>query len=448
MKDKLLKLLKSKEERKAELKKTVETTDKIEEIRSANVELEGLNSEIAELRSMINEIEVAEKRNANNQIDPNIAAMPQPQNGAAQRSAQSQQPQGGLNILGTYGNIRSVEPQPTGNLKIDEISKISDQKEMRQALFSLPEYRTAYLKALSGRNSQSLSETEKRALTIANDSGGAAVPTTTYDMIIKRLNQTSALFPLISKTFIPGNVVLPVANPETAADWDDNAPSTDQDDTLGSVSLGSFPLSKFAKVKAQLSIMSIDAFESYIVGAISDQIAIAIENAIANGLGPNPGVGKKPQPTGILTGITWGATNSATYSTKLDYDDLVGARALLKSPYRKDAKWIMNSKMEAALFKIKTTTNQPLFTQNPVTGLIANPLGIPYIVDDYMPDNVVLLANLNYYYMNFTQNPTILSDDSAGFLSTSRIYRGTLFADGKPALDEAFVKLSLATAGA
>jgi len=62
-----------------------------------------------------------------------------------------------------------------------------------------------------------------------------------------------------------------------------------------------------------------------------------------------------------------------------------------------------------------------------------------------MPDNTILLMNPDYYYMNINQNPTITADDSAGFLSTSRVYRGTMFLDAKPALSAAFVKLTKAS---
>lgn len=314
--------------------------------------------------------------------------------------------------------------------------------QMRSALFAAPEYRTGFMKTLMGRSAADLSEAERRALTTAAGSGGAAVPTTTYDMIIKRMQQTSALFGKINKTYIAGNVSLPVANPQTAALWTDTAPEDDNDDTVGQVVLGAYALSKFAKVKGQLIIMAIDAFESYVVSAVSDQLAIAVENVIPNGTGVS-------QPTGILTGVAWDATNSATWEhgANVGYDDLVAAKALL-ALYRSGPNvcWIMNGNMEAQIYKIKSTTEEPLFTTSPLTGLIAAPLGFPVVVDYYMPDNTILLANLDYYYMNINQNPTILADDSAGFLSTSRVFRGTMFCDAKPAISAAFVKLTQAAA--
>ncbi|MFT8889472.1 MAG: phage major capsid protein [Ethanoligenens sp.] len=426
-KKKLEKMLAAKEQRKTELVNKSKTSADVIELRGINAELESLNGEIAELRGII--AEMPDEPAA-------LPANPTPEEAAAaeRRAQMIEQVQRGAGTI--IANPLAVAPEATGiNAVLSMPTTTPEQTaEMRHALFSAGEYRTGFFKVLSGRTD--LTDTEKRALTTASNSGGAAVPTTTYDLIIKRMQQTSALFGLINKTYLPGNVVLPVANAQTAAQWSDTAPGTDQDDTLSQVSLGAFALSKFAKVKGQLILMAIDALETYIVSAVGDQLAIAVENAILNGTGSS-------QPTGILTGATFGSTNSATYTASLGYDDMVGAKALL-GLYRSNAVWVCNATMEAQIYKIKTTVNQPLFTQNPITGLIANPLGFPLVVDYYMPDDTILLMNPDYYYMNINQNPTITADDSAGFLSTSRIYRGTMFLDGKPALNDAFVKLTKA----
>jgi len=147
--------------------------------------------------------------------------------------------------------------------------------------------------------------------------------------------------------------------------------------------------------------MSIDAFETYIVNQIGDQLAIALENAILNGLGPNPGGLNKSQPTGIFPGVAWDASNSETYATALAYDDFVNARAKLGTRYRPNAVWVMNSDMEAEVMKIKTSTGKPIFSQDPQNGFVQKILNIPYVVDDYMPADTILLGRLDYYYMNF-----------------------------------------------
>ena len=426
--EKILTLIAKKEARKAELNTQAASCEVATELRSMNQELTELNGELTELRGILDSLAVETPA-------PVPSAAPAPALVPESRGA-APLPQGTLNPLGTYAS--GAAPEKRGLEKVLEMPVGSEMEkaEMRSILFATEEYRSGYLKHLMGKK---LDEAEKRALSTAVGSGGAAVPTATFDMIIKRLTQTSALFGLIRKSYIPGNVVLPVANAQIAALWTDTAPvalltGTASDDTVSSVTLGSYALSKFAAIKGQLLIMSIDAFEPYIVSAIADQLAIALENAILNGTGSS-------QPTGILSGVTWDASNSTTFTTSLGYDDLVGARALI-GLYRGNAVWIVNQNTEAQLFKIKTTQGQPLFTQNPITGLISNPLGIPYVVDYYLPDNMLLLANLDYYFMNINQNPTITADDSAGFLSTARMYRGTMFLDSKPALSAAFVKLT------
>lgn len=435
-KKKLLELIQKKEARKAALLQKSQSSEDVAELRSINTELEGINADIAELRSMADAIP--------DDLTPAApAAAPVPAAPAAQPEGRDAHP---LNPLGTYG----IEPIPGAQQRgepqgLDAVIAIQDPTEMRSALFNSAEYRSAYLKRLQGRE---LTDVERRAITTAIGSGGAAVPTTTYDKIVEKLRQTSVLFPLITATYIPGNVNLPVANALNAAQWTTEAASLDTgDDSVGLVSLLGYTLAKYAPISVAAMVMTIDAFETYIVNQIGTQLAIAVENAILNGLGPNPGGEDKPQPTGILTGVTWDGTNSATYPNTADglgYDNLVGARALLKSPYRPMAKFVLNSNMEAAVMKIKTTTGKPIFSQDPQNGFSPKILGAQYLVDDYMPDNTILYGCLPYYYMNFSQAPIIEASKDAGFASASVLYRGLLIADGKPALSEAFVKLTRA----
>ena len=420
-----------KEKRMKDLKEKIDKTDKPEEMRSAYKEADALKSDIADYRSILVGMP-----------DDNIPPEAQEQRNKEIETEQRKKVPAGaqFNPLATYQTGNGITAK-SDKRSIDDVLKMpagseTEKAQMRSELFKSAEYRSGYFKTLAGR--KDFTDVEKRALTTAADSGGAAVPTTTYDMILKRMTQTSALFGLINKTQIPGNVVLPVANAQTAALWSDEAPSPDNDDTLSSVSLSAYALSKFAKVKGQLILMSIDALETYIVSAISDQLAIAVENAILNGTGAS-----YSQPTGIFTGVTFDATNSKTYTTTLGYDDLVDAKKLL-GLYRSSATWVVNAAMEAQIYKIKTSVSQPLFTQNPITGLISNPLGFPMVVDYYMPDDTILLFNPSYYYMNINQNPTIEANDAAGFTTTSRYYRGTMYLDAKPALSAAFVKMTKA----
>lgn len=327
-----------------------------------------------------------------------------------------------------------------------ETQKRSFESMSQEELLKEPQYRSGYLKNLQGKKlteeeRQALTVGEQRAITTADGSGGAAVPSTTFNMIIDKLRQTSVLFPLVTATYIPGNLTVVVANAKNAAKWSAEAvDGSDDNDNVVSVTLGGYLLAKFVKLSINVVNMTIDAFETYITAEIGRQLAIAIENAILSGKGPNASGEDKPQPTGIIPGITWDGTNSKSY-TALGYDTLVDGRALLGTMYRPNAIFIMNSKMEAEMMKIKTSTGKPIFSQDPQNGFAQKILNQPYIVDDYMPDDTILFGDPAYYKMNFSQSPVIETSRDAGFMSSSVVYRGLLIADGKPALNEAFVKI-------
>jgi HK97 family phage major capsid protein len=308
----------------------------------------------------------------------------------------------------------------------------------KEELLDAPEYRSAFLKNLQGK---SLNEEEQRALTTAAGSAGAAVPTTTMNKVINKLQQTSILFPLINVSYIPGNLSLVVSNAKTASNWkSEGTDGVAGDDTVIKVDLAGYELIKLVEISAASSAMAIDAFESYIVDEIGRQMSIAIENAILNGPGGN-------QPTGILSGITWNAGNSVTWpaAAKVDYDTLMDGLALLPTLYHNSACFCMNRKtLFAGVRKIKDDLKQPIFTYNPQDRAAMTILGYPITLNDYMPDDTILLCTPEYYYMNFSQPIELSSSREAGFKSGKITYRGLAVADGKPALAEAFVKISKA----
>jgi len=324
---------------------------------------------------------------------------------------------------------------PANPLPKPEVRKVTFEGMERDEILSTPEYRSAYLKRLQGKP---LTEVEERALTTAAGSAGAAVPTQTLNMIIDKLRQTSALFPRINVSYVPGNLSLVVADAKNAAAWKaEGSDGTPADDTVVEVNLTGYELIKLVEISAAAQAMTIDAFEAYIAAEIGRQMAIAVENAILNGTGSG-------QPTGILTGVTWDSTNSLTWpaGNSVDYDTLVDGLALLPTMYHQNAVFVMNrSMLFSGVRKIKTQDGQPIFTYNPQDPARNSILGYPVIVDDYMPDDTILLGDFSYYYWNFSQAPQIEVSREAAFKSGKVVYRGLAVADGKPALSEAFVKL-------
>lgn len=329
--------------------------------------------------------------------------------------------------------VEGIQSGTVGAKTITVVRQTEQRDRTIEETLASPEYRSAYLKRLQGKE---LNEIEKRALTTAANSAGAAVPTQTLNKIVDKMRQTSALFPRINVSYVPGNLSIVVANAKNAASWkaegDDGTPA---DDTVVNIQLTGYELIKLVEISAAAEAMTIDAFEQYITSEIGRQMAIAVENAILNGSGTG-------EPTGILAGITWDANNSHSYATAISYDDIVDGLALLPTMYHQNAVFVMNRKMLfSGIRKIKAQDGQPIFTYNPQDRAAMTILGYPVILDDYMPDDTILLGDLSYYYMNFAKAPTIDVSREAGFKSGKVTYRGLAVADGKPALAEAFVKI-------
>jgi len=326
-----------------------------------------------------------------------------------------------------------------GTVINDFLPKPEERKKEFTAdtILDTPEYRSAYLKRLQGKE---LNDVEKRALTTASNSAGDAVPTQTLNKIIDKMCQTSALFPRINVSYVPGNLSIVVAKAKKVADWKtEGTDGTPYDNTVESIQLTGYELIKLVEMSAAAEAMTIDAFEQYITSEIGRQMAIAVENAILNGSGTG-------EPTGILglAGITWDTNNSHPYTTAISYDALVDGLALLPTMYHQNAVFVMNRKMLfSGIRKIKAQQDgQPIFTYNPQDRAAMTILGYPVILDDYMPNDTILLGDFSYYYMNFAKAPTIDVSREAGFKSGKVTYRGLAVVDGKPALAEAFVKIS------
>lgn len=320
---------------------------------------------------------------------------------------------------------------------LKDIEKPNNEKEgnKMERTFGLEtiEYRNAYLKRLMGKE---LDEMEQRAVLSAN----APIPTMTMNKIVEKLEQTNSLFNKVSVSYIEGNVSFSVADAKNDASFKaEGTDGTPADDTTITVSLTGHELIKLVELSAKTEAMSIDAFEIYIVDEIGRKMSIAIENAILNGTGTN-------EPTGLLK--SGQITNVGTFTKAgMKYKDLMAMFAKLPTMYHANANVIIPRKLFfEEVLGMETTTGEPVVVQNPQAPMLFNIVGYPVEINDYMPADTIVFGDLSYYKLNFAKAPEISSDKSAGFKSGKTIYRGLAIVDGKPALAEAFVKYTRATA--
>ncbi|WP_067725361.1 phage major capsid protein [Oceanobacillus damuensis] len=266
MKDKLLKMLKQKEERKKELGDKGNRTESVEELRSINAELEILNAEIAELRSMIDELP-----DENDEGEGRGADLDDPE--------QRNKPNGGINILGAYG---------LGNGQGQQQNQRSADK------YDTPEYREAFMNYVTkGEKSDNL---EFRAdATTGTGDVGAVIPTTILNRIVEKLKDYGRIYARITKTAMQGGVEIPIANAKPTATWVAAGTLSDKQkkSVAGNISFSYHKLQCRVAVELVAGTVAMPVFEQTVSDNIYEAMIIAIEEAVINGTGEG-------QPLGIV----------------------------------------------------------------------------------------------------------------------------------------------------
>lgn len=390
----------------------------IEELRNINLDVEALNARKAaikqkaiEHRDSLSDAEQEKLRAEKIEIESKLALLEQRKKDLQERANQNEK---GENV--TMDNA---------------LLHFKDGME-RADVFATVEYRNAYFKTMQGRD---LTAEEKRAMTSAAESGGAAIPTKTMNMILGQIKEAPTVLNLITVLNIPELVSLPVENLVNDATWTaEGADSTPSDDKLGSISLSAHQLIKTIKISAKLKTMSIDAFEEWIVNSLTKKMMAACKKAVFDGTGIN-------QPTG-LNAISWGTENSVT-TTAVSYDDLVDVESKVGEDFTPNAVWVMNRKTKAIVAKLKDDQKRPLFERAVEDGFVGALLGYPVRLDKNVKDGEAFFGDwAAAYVMNFAKAIEYSSSQEAGFMSGSTIYRSLALVDGKPTkIDGAMAKL-------
>ncbi|MDK3919438.1 phage major capsid protein, partial [Staphylococcus pseudintermedius] len=139
-------------------------------------------------------------------------------------------------------------------------------------------------------------------------------------------------------------------------------------------------------------MMSISAFESYLVEELTNCVVEAIEYALINGTGNNQG-------QGILTGITWNDENSLELTGK--YTDFTKALGMLKRGYAQNAKFAMsNATLYNTVYGVQDGNKRPIFVQDAQRENVGYIFGKPVIIDDNIEDGTILLGDFNYIGYN------------------------------------------------
>jgi len=303
------------------------------------------------------------------------------------------------------------------------------------------EYKSAFWRSMRNKNSFDI----QNALQVGTDSEGGYLVPDEFERILVEALQEENVFRQLAKviTTSSGDKKIPVVATKGTASWvDEEGAIPDSDDAFGQVSIGAYKLATMIKVSEELLNDSVFNLESYIANEFARRIGAKEEEAFFIG----DGTGK---PTGIFNatgGATLGVT--AASATAITIDEVMDLFYSLKSPYRKNAVFVMNDATVKAIRKLKDGNGQYIWQPSITAGQPDTILNRPVKTSAYVPTlaaaaKSIAFGDFGYYWVADRQgrsfqrlNELYAATGQVGFKATQRV-------DGKLILAEAIKVLQM-----
>ena len=297
------------------------------------------------------------------------------------------------------------------------------------------DYKRAFWNAMRGKRTVDI----QNALQVGEDTeGGFLVPDEFERTLVGALEEENIFRQLANViTTSSGDRKIPVVASKGTASWvDEEGQILESDESFGQVSIGAFKLATMIKISEELLNDSVFNLESYIAREFARRIGTKEEEAFFLGNGSG-------RPTGILAttgGGQIGVTAAATAAITLD--EMLDLFYSLKSPYRKNATFVMNDATVKAIRKLKDSTGQYLWQPSVKEATPDTILNRPLLTSAYMPNieaaaKTVVFGDFSYYWVADRQgrvfkrlNELYAATGQVGFMATQRV-------DGKLVLPEA-----------
>lgn len=319
MKDRLLKLLKAKQEQRNALNnQLIESNDK-EERAAIGETLKALAEEIKEVEGLIADVD---------------------------------KPAAGGEGEGDDGQRKQFKPVATYGQRGGANSNEEDP-------YSSTEYRKAFQQYMaSGKMPE-----EYRASTKTTDTNvSSVIPTNLVNKILEKFEQLGVIYNLVTKTSFPVGQTIPVDGVKPTATWvAEGAGSTPQSKTLGAaITFTHFKLRCEIRYTEEVATMALPMFEALFIKQVSEAMLRAIESSIVEGNGTSQpkGILTETAPTGQALTVAAGASNKLTYKLLCD------AEAAIPVQYEGTAKWCMTKKTFMQFIGMTDSAGQPIARVN------------------------------------------------------------------------------------
>ena len=355
----------------------------------------------------------------------------------------------------TYCNMESELDSLTNEIhrmERREAHEAEMNKATSQALIGRPE-KNGSGQEKTGRASDAYQEDFGRHLrgkplmhnvlsTTPDADGGYLVPTDFENQILQELEEENVIRGLAKVIRTQHERKIPVATGHSVAQWTaENAAYQESNPTFGQKQIDAYKLTDLCRVSTELLQDSAFNIEEYIRKEFARAFGIAEEEAFCVGTGTN-------QPTGIFTanGGTVGVTTAG--STAITVDEVISLVYALKSPYRRNAKFLMNDSTVSILRKLKDQNGAYLWQPSVQAGQPDRLLGYEIYTSPYVPavaagSLAIAFGDFKNYWIGDRMGRTVqrlnelyATNGQIGYVATERV-------DGKVILPEAIQLLKM-----
>lgn len=324
---------------------------------------------------------------------------------------------------------KPITNKPNGNVSDDEKTGKASS-----------EYKKAFWNSMRKKNYYDI----HNALQIGTDSeGGYLVPDEYENTLVEALEEENIFRNLATVIQTSsGDRKIPVVATKGSASWiDEEGAYPESDDTFSQVSIGAFKVATMIKVSDELLNDDIFNLEAYISKEFGRRIGTKEEEAFLIG----DGVGK---PTGIFNATGGASEGITTSAANIAFDDVMDLFYSLRSPYRKNAVWVLNDSTVKALRKLKDSNGNYIWQPSVQVGVPDMILNRPYHTSSYVPElsagqKVMAFGDFSYYWIADRQgrafkrlNELYATNGQVGFLASQRV-------DGKLILPEAIKVMTM-----
>lgn len=358
----------------------------------------------------------------------------------------------------TYADMEKDLDSMTNEIKRMERREVIEaelNRPVNQPITEVPE-KTDLLKEKMGRASDAYKEDFDRHLrgkTLVHNvlsegvdaDGGYLVPEEFERDIVTALTEENVIRSLAKVITTQHERKIPVATGHSVAQWTaENAAYAESNPTFGQKQIDAFKLTDLCRVSVELLQDAAFDIEDYLMKEFARAFGIAEEQAFCVGTGTN-------QPTGIFTanGGTVGVTAAATGAVTAD--ELISLVYALKSPYRRNAKFLLNDATISSIRKLKDNNGAYLWQPSVQAGQPDRLLGYEIYTSPYAP--VVAAGALAIAFGDFKNywigdragrtvqrlNELYATNGQIGYVATERV-------DGKVILPEGIQLLKMKSA--